>query len=148
MSKQAFDRKFTKPLLRKLDAEARKAVSRQKGQLLILADTEDLQQVVEASTGSRPKKTHLTKALKEGQKHAKKLQSNFKTRNTRRYNAIVNASVPLLKLLQYFAPQNFAKFSSNFFTNLPPTYVPDLKTLSKIFIKSSLSFLYCLSKLT
>ena len=97
MSKQAFDRKFTKPLLRKLDAEARKAVSRQKGQLLILADAEDLQQVVEASTGSRPKKTHLTKALKEGQKHAKKLQSNFKTRNTRRYNAIV-AKLPEIRL--------------------------------------------------
>lgn len=97
MSKQAFDRKFTKPLLRKLDAEARKAVTRQRGQLLILADTEELKKVVEASTGNIPKKAHLTKALKEGQKHAKKLQSNFKTRNKRRYNAIVS-KLPEIRL--------------------------------------------------
>ena len=65
MSKAAFDRKFTNPLLKKLDAEARKAVSRQRGQLLILADTQDLQDVIEASTGATPKKAHLAKALKE-----------------------------------------------------------------------------------
>ena len=78
MSRQAFDRKFTKPLLRKLDAEARKAVTRQRGQLLILTDTKELQQVIEASTGHKPKAPHLAQALKEAQKHAKKLQSNFK----------------------------------------------------------------------
>ncbi len=97
MSRQAFDRKFTKPLLRKLDAEARKAVTRQRGQLLILTDTKELQQVIEASTGHKPKAAHLAQALKEAQKHAKKLQSNFKTRNKRRYNAIV-AKLPEIRL--------------------------------------------------
>tara|TARA_R110002096_G_scaffold26260_2_gene81307 strand:- start:918 stop:2225 length:1308 start_codon:yes stop_codon:yes gene_type:complete len=97
MSTQAFDRKFTKPLLKKLDAEARKAVTRQRGQLLILADTKELQQVIEAATGHRPKAAHLTKALKEAQKHAKKLQSNFKTRHKRRYNAVV-AKLPEINL--------------------------------------------------
>jgi hypothetical protein len=97
MSTQAFDRKFTKPLLKKLDAEARKAVTRQRGQLLILADTKELQQVIEAATGHRPKAAHLAKALKQAQTHAKKLQSNFKTRNKRRYNAIV-AKVPDIRL--------------------------------------------------
>ena len=97
MSKAAFDRKFTNPLLKKLDAEARKAVSRQRGQLLILADTQDLQDVIEASTGATPKKAHLAKALKEAQNHAKKLQSNFKTRNKRRYNAVVS-KLPEIRL--------------------------------------------------
>lgn len=97
MSRQAFDRKFTKPLLRKLDAEARKAVTRQRGQLLILADTKELQLAIEAATGHKPKPAHLDKALKEAQKHAKKLQSNFKTRNKRRYNAIVS-KLPEIRL--------------------------------------------------
>jgi|14BtaG_2_1085337.scaffolds.fasta_scaffold00525_2 hypothetical protein len=97
MSRQAFDRKFTKPLLRKLDAEARKAVTRQRGQLLILADTKELQVAIEAATGHKPKPAHLAKALKEAQNHAKKLQSNFKTRNKRRYNAIVS-KLPEIRL--------------------------------------------------
>jgi hypothetical protein len=97
MSRQAFDRKFTKPLLRKLDAEARKAVTRQRGQLLILADTKELQLAIEAATGHKPTPAHLAKALKEAQNHAKKLQSNFKTRNKRRYNAIVS-KLPEIRL--------------------------------------------------
>lgn len=97
MSKAAFDRKFTNPLLKKLDAEARKAVSRQRGQLLILADTDVIQDVIQASTGVIPEKKHLAKALKQAQKHAKKLQSTFKTRNKRRYNAVV-AKLPEIGL--------------------------------------------------
>ena len=89
MSKQSFERSFQKPLLRKLDAEARKAVTRQRGQLLILADTKDLEAVILASTGTKPKASQLKKALEQAKKHARKLQSNFKTRNKRRYNAIV-----------------------------------------------------------
>ena len=97
MSKQSFERSFQKPLLRKLDAEARKAVTRQRGQLLILADTKDLEAVILATTGAKPKASQLKKALEQAKKHAKKLQSNFKTRNKRRYNAIV-AKLPEIKL--------------------------------------------------
>lgn len=97
MSKQSFDKKFTNPLLKKLDAEARKAVSRQRGQLLILADTEELQKVIQASTGSTPSKGDLALALKEAQAHARKLQENFKKRNTRRYNAVVS-KLPEIRL--------------------------------------------------
>jgi hypothetical protein len=97
MSKQSFERSFQKPLLRKLDAEARKAVTRQRGQLLILADTKDLEAVILASTGTKPKASQLKKALEQAKKHARKLQSNFKTRNKRRYNAIV-AKLPEIRL--------------------------------------------------
>ena len=97
MSKQSFERSFQKPLLRKLDAEARKAVTRQRGQLLILADTKDLEAVILATTGTKPKASQLKKALEQAKKHAKKLQSNFKTRNKRRYNAIV-AKLPEIRL--------------------------------------------------
>ena len=97
MSKQSFERSFQKPLLRKLDAEARKAVTRQRGQLLILADTKDLEAVILATTGAKPKASQLKKALEQAKKHAKKLQSNFKTRNKRRYNAIV-AKLPEIRL--------------------------------------------------
>ena len=97
MANKNFDKAFTNPLLKKLDAEARRAVSRQKGQLLILADTEELQKVIQVSTGSVPSKGDLALALKEAQAHARKLQENFKRRNTRRYNAI-RAKEPLLRL--------------------------------------------------
>ena len=97
MSRQSFERAFQKPLLRKLDAEARKAVTRQRGQLLILADTKDLEAVILATTGTKPKASQLKKALEQAKKHAKKLQSNFKTRNKRRYNAIV-AKLPEIRL--------------------------------------------------
>jgi len=97
MANKNFDKAFTNPLLKKLDAEARKAVSRQKGQLLILADTEELKKVIQVSTGSVPSKGDLALALKEAQAHARKLQENFKRRNTRRYNAI-RAKEPLLRL--------------------------------------------------
>jgi len=97
MSKQSFERSFQKPLLRKLDAEARKAVTRQRGQLLILADTKDLEAVILATTGTKPKASQLKKALAQAKKHARKLQSNFKTRNKRRYNAIV-AKLPEMGL--------------------------------------------------
>jgi len=97
MANKNFDKAFTNPLLKKLDAEARKAVSRQKGQLLILADTEELKKVIQVSTGSVPSKGGLALALKEAQAHARKLQENFKRRNTRRYNAI-RAKEPLLRL--------------------------------------------------
>jgi len=97
MSRQSFERAFQKPLLRKLDAEARKAVTRQRGQLLILADTKDLEAVILASTGTKPKASQLKKALELAKKHARKLQSNFKTRNKRRYNAIV-AKLPEIRL--------------------------------------------------
>ena len=97
MSRQSFERAFQKPLLRKLDAEARKAVTRQRGQLLILADTKDLEAVILASTGTKPKASQLKKALEQAKKHARKLQSNFKTRNKRRYNAIVT-KLPEIRL--------------------------------------------------
>ncbi len=97
MSKQSFERAFQKPLLRKLDAEARKAVTRQRGQLLVLADTKDLEAVILATTGTKPKASQLKKALELAKKHARKLQSNFKTRNKRRYNAIV-AKLPEIRL--------------------------------------------------
>ena len=97
MSNKDFDRHFTKPLLKKLDQEARKAVSRQRGQLIILADTKDLQEVILASTGSTPKASDLNEALVEAQKHARRLQEVFKKRNTRRYNAVV-AKLPEIRL--------------------------------------------------
>tara|TARA_B110000971_G_scaffold135078_1_gene138143 strand:- start:335 stop:1627 length:1293 start_codon:yes stop_codon:yes gene_type:complete len=97
MSTKEFDKKFTNPLLKKLDKEARKAVSRQRGQLLILADTKDLQEVIKATTGTAPRKGELAEALKAAQAHAKKLQDNFKKKNTRRYNAIV-AKLPEIRL--------------------------------------------------
>ena len=77
MSTKDFKRSFTKPLLKKLDTEARKSVSRQQGQLLILADTNELKKVVQVSTGTTPSKTDLALALSEAQKHARKLQAAF-----------------------------------------------------------------------
>ena len=97
MSNRDFDKAFTNPLLKKLDAEARKAVSRQKGQLLILADTEELQKVIQVSTGSVPSKGDLALALKEAQTHARRLQESFKSRNKRRYNAIIS-KLPEIRL--------------------------------------------------
>ena len=97
MSNRDFDKAFTNPLLKKLDAEARKAVSRQRGQLLILADTEELQKVIQVSTGSVPSKGDLALALKEAQIHARRLQESFKSRNKRRYNAIVS-KLPEIRL--------------------------------------------------
>ena len=97
MANRDFDKAFTNPLLKKLDAEARKAVSRQRGQLLILADTEELQKVIQVSTGSVPSKGDLALALKEAQIHARRLQEGFKSRNKRRYNAIVS-KLPEIRL--------------------------------------------------
>ena len=97
MANRDFDKAFTNPLLKKLDAEARKAVSRQRGQLLILADTEELQKVIQVSTGSVPSKGDLALALKEAQIHARRLQESFKSRNKRRYNAIVS-KLPEIRL--------------------------------------------------
>jgi hypothetical protein len=76
-------------LLRKLDKEARKSISGQKGQLLILADTKELERVIKASTGSNPDKKKLAVALKSAQIHARRLHEAYKSKNTRRYNAIV-----------------------------------------------------------
>ena len=97
MANRDFDKAFTNPLLKKLDAEARKAVSRQRGQLIILADTEELQKVIQVSTGSVPSKGDLALALKEAQIHARRLQESFKSRNKRRYNAIVS-KLPEIRL--------------------------------------------------
>ena len=91
MSKQRFEKDFQVPLLRKLDKEARKAVQRQRGQLLILADTKDLRKVIELVVpGIKIKEADLLAALQAGQKHAKTLQGSFKSRNKRRYNAVVS----------------------------------------------------------
>jgi hypothetical protein len=98
MSKQRFEKDFQLPLLRKLDKEARKAVQRQRGQLLILADTKDLRKVIELVVpGIEIKEADLLAALQAGQKHAKKLQESFKSRNKRRFNAVV-AKLPSIGL--------------------------------------------------
>ena len=98
MSKASFERNFQNPLLKKLDQEARKSVQRQRGQLLILADTDDLKTVIEMAVPNISLQTSdLNAALKAGQAHAKKLQSSFKSRNARRYNAIV-AKLPQIRL--------------------------------------------------
>lgn len=98
MSKASFDKNFQNPLLRKLDQEARKAVQRQRGQLLILADTKDLEAVIKMVVpGIVLKQSDLRAALKAGQKHAKRLHESFKKRNTRRYNAVV-AKLPSIGL--------------------------------------------------
>ena len=99
MSTKNFERSFTKPLLKKLDTEARKSVSRQQGQLLILADTNELKKVVQVSTGTTPSKTDLALALSEAQKHARKLQAAFASGKgtKRRYNAVVS-KLPEIRL--------------------------------------------------
>ena len=91
MSKISFEKNFKNPLLKKLDQEARKSVQRQKGQLLILADTTDLKSVIEMVIPNITiQESDLKEALKAAQSHAKKLHASFKSRNVRRYNAIVS----------------------------------------------------------
>lgn len=91
MSVASLNKNFQTPLLKKLDQEARKAVQRQRGQLLILADTVEIEKVIKMVVpAAKPTSTQLSSALAKAQKHARKLQSSFKTRNKRRYNAIIS----------------------------------------------------------
>ncbi len=90
MSVSGLEKGFSKPLLRKLDEEARRAVVKQRGQLLILADTVELEKVIEmAVPDAKPTPAQLKIALTKAQQHARRLQSSFKSRHKRRYNAIV-----------------------------------------------------------
>ena len=90
MSVPGLEKGFSKPLLRKLDEEARRSVVKQKGQLLILADTKELEKVIKmAAPDAKPTATQLQSALVKAQQHARRLQSSFKSRNKRRYNAII-----------------------------------------------------------
>ncbi len=90
MSVPGLEKGFSKPLLRKLDEEARRAVVKQRGQLLILADTVELEKVIEmAVPDAKPTATQLKTALTKAQQHARRLQSSFKSRHKRRYNAII-----------------------------------------------------------
>ena len=98
MSRASFEKGFVNPLLRKLDTEARKSVERQRGQLLILADTKDLEAVIklvipEISVEDR----ELYKALEAAKSKAIKLQKIFISKNKTRYNAIV-AKLPEIRL--------------------------------------------------
>lgn len=98
MSKKSLTKNFDKPLLRKLDSEARKAVERQRGQLLILADVDELQKAIElAVPGLVVSPSDLNAVLKVGQKRALGFHERFKNKNTRRYNAIVS-KLPSIRL--------------------------------------------------
>lgn len=91
MAVSSFKRSFTNPILKKLDIERRKTVERQKGQVLILEDIQAFIDVIQQTyPGTKIPKTVANKALKAGITKAAQLQETFKTRNTKRYNAIVS----------------------------------------------------------
>ena len=97
MSRQSFDREYTKPLLRRLKQEKRLAVEAQKGQVLILEDLKDFQAVITKTfPGREIPKAALETALTAGRARASELQNSYKSKNKRRFNKIVKkiATIP------------------------------------------------------
>ena len=91
MSVGSFKRSFTNPILRKLQQERRKTIERQKGQVILLDNISAFIDVIkETLPGTNISKVQANKALLAGIKKAESLQKTFKTKNRRRYNAIVS----------------------------------------------------------
>ena len=89
MSKANFDREYVKPLLRRLKKEKRKSVEAQKGQVIILENVNEFEDVIKATfPGRRISKAASKRVLAAGRKKAASLQSSFKSRNKARFNKI------------------------------------------------------------
>jgi hypothetical protein len=82
-------RRFTSPLVRKLKAEVRKDVERQRGQLVLLDNIDAIEKAVKAA-GYKPTRSQMSKALKAGKTEALRLQNNFiaKDPGARRFRSL------------------------------------------------------------
>ena len=102
MSASNVRKKFTTPLLRKLEKEMRRGVERQGGQVLILKDIEAFISVIEASYPDiKISKSEAKKAVDAGKKKALELSNRFKKRKPRRYNAVVAKIEKILPMNEY-----------------------------------------------
>lgn len=102
MSVTAVKKSFTNPLLKKLEIEMRRGIERQGGQVLILKDIEAFINVIETTyPGIKIKKSDAQKALKAGTKKALELSKTYRTRQKRRYNAVVAKIEKILPMSEY-----------------------------------------------
>ena len=102
MSSSDVRKKFTTPLLKKLEKEMRKGVERQGGQVLILKDIKAFIEVIQASyPGIKISKEDSKKAIEAGRQKALELSGRFKKRNPRRYNAVVAKIEKILPMNNY-----------------------------------------------
>lgn len=106
MAKSVFQKKYTNRLLNKLQKERRKSLERKKGQVIILADTKELQEAIyQVYPGLKVKKAILNRALKVGREKARGLQKNVPAR---KFNAI-NTKLPEV------LPRNKFRLNTNVF---------------------------------
>jgi hypothetical protein len=107
MSEASVRRSFTNPLLKKLEAEMRKGIERQGGQVLILKDIKAFIEVIETTYPDiKIKKSDAKRALDAGTKKALELSKRYRSRQKRRYNAVIAKIEKILPMSEYTWDKN------------------------------------------